>query len=78
MLPNDLVGLASVVLLLGVKHGFDADHLATIDGLTRAGAVSHSRWSRACGALFSLGHGAVVVAVALTISHAATSWHVPD
>lgn len=76
-LPPDLAGLAAVVLLLGVKHGFDADHLATIDGLTRAGAVRHPRGARACGALFSLGHGAVVMSVALAASHAAAAWQVP-
>ena len=77
-LPQDLAGLAAVVLLLGVRHGFDADHLATIDGLTHAGIVAHPRWARACGALFSLGHGTVVVAVALTISQATVSWKAPD
>jgi len=77
-LPHDLAGLAAVVLLLGVKHGFDADHLATIDGLTRTCSAAHRRWARACGALFSLGHGVVVVAIALTILHAAASWQVPD
>jgi high-affinity nickel-transport protein len=76
-LPHGLTSLAIVVLLLGIKHGFDADHLATIDGLTRASAATHPRWARACGALFSLGHGAVVVAVALAVSHAAASWQVP-
>jgi high-affinity nickel-transport protein len=76
-LPHGLTSLAIVVLLLGIKHGFDADHLATIDGLTRASAATHPRWARTCGALFSLGHGAVVVAVAMAVSHAAASWQVP-
>lgn len=77
-LPTDLAGLAAVVLLLGIKHGFDADHLATIDGLTRASSGARHRWARACGALFSLGHGAVVAAIALALSQAASSWQVPD
>ena len=34
-LPSDFFGLALVVLMLGIKHGLDADHLAAIDGLTR-------------------------------------------
>ena len=32
-LPNDCFGLALVVLMLGIKHGLDADPLAAIDGL---------------------------------------------
>jgi high-affinity nickel-transport protein len=31
-IPHDLGGIAAVALLLGMKHGFDADHLAAIDG----------------------------------------------
>ena len=36
-LPTDFNALAAVVFLLGMRHGFDADHLATIDALTRIG-----------------------------------------
>jgi hypothetical protein len=34
-LPNDWIALLTLVFILGAKHGLDADHLATIDGLTR-------------------------------------------
>ena len=34
-LPADWFGLLVVVFLLGMRHGMDADHLATIDGFTR-------------------------------------------
>ena len=71
--PNDLIGLAGVVVLLGARHGFDPDHLATIDGLTRAGSARHPVASRACGLLFSLGHGLIVLVVAATVTNAATS-----
>ncbi len=76
-LPRDFLGLALVVLLLGLKHGFDADHLAAIDGLTRHNARERPRLARRCGALFSLGHGVVVTGVALTVSLAASAWQVP-
>jgi high-affinity nickel-transport protein len=47
----------------------DADHLATIDGLTRFNsAAGRLRLARLCGFLFSLGHGAVVCVVAITAS----------
>ena len=64
-LPADNFALVLLVFVLGVKHGFDADHLATIDGLTRFNARANPRWARFCGTLFSLGHGAVVIAIAL-------------
>ncbi len=74
---QDVWGIAGVALLLGVKHGFDADHLAAIDGLTRYNAAARPRLARAAGALFSLGHGCVVVIVALAASAAAHAWQVP-
>ena len=76
-LPRDFLGLALVVLLLGVKHGFDADHLAAIDGLTRFNAAARPRLARVAGVLFSLGHGLVVVAVALGVSQLARAWQAP-
>jgi high-affinity nickel-transport protein len=54
-----------LAFVLGARHGFDADHLATIDGLTRGSAHTHPRLARSAGLLFSLGHGSVVLAVAL-------------
>ncbi len=76
-LPSDFPGLALVVLMLGIKHGLDADHLAAIDGLTRSNAQARPRLARAAGALFSLGHGLVVVAVALGVSTLAQAWRAP-
>jgi nickel/cobalt transporter (NiCoT) family protein len=77
-LPRDFVGLALVILLLGMKHGFDADHLAAIDGLTRYNARARPRLARAVGALFSIGHGLVVAGVALGVSMLAQVWRVPQ
>lgn len=76
-LPHDLLGLGAIVLLLGVRHGFDADHLATIDALTRHHLPHGPRRARGIGALFSLGHGAVVIAVALLVALVAGQWTVP-
>jgi high-affinity nickel-transport protein len=77
-LPASFGGLAAVAFLLGLKHGFDADHLATIDGLTRVNTRAGNAFARYCGALFSLGHGAVVIAIALLVSTAVTRWQTPD
>ena len=76
-LPNDWLALMFLVFTLGVKHGLDADHLATIDGLTRYNARCKPRLARWCGFLFSLGHGAVVMAVALAIGALSSRWAVP-
>ena len=58
--------LVALAFVLGMKHGMDADHLATIDGLTRFNAAAgRKKLARLCGFLFSLGHGAVVCIVAV-------------
>lgn len=52
--------LLSMALTLGVRHGFDLDHLATIDSVIRT--VSNHRYlSRIVGFLFSLGHDMILV-----------------
>ena len=76
-LPTDWLSLLILTFVLGMKHGFDADHLATIDGLTRYNARRNPRLARYCGTLFSLGHGAVVMAIALGVSAIAGQWAVP-
>jgi high-affinity nickel-transport protein len=77
-LPTEWAALAAIVFLLGLKHGFDADHLATIDGLTRFNARSRHPWARYCGALFSLGHGAVVMLIAIAVGWASERWTPPE
>lgn len=77
-LPTDWLSLLILTFVLGMKHGFDADHLATIDGLTRYNARTRPLMARYCGTLFSLGHGAVVMVIALSVSAIAGQWEVPD
>ncbi|AXS81577.1 nickel transporter [Dechloromonas sp. HYN0024] len=77
-LPADWLSLMILTFVLGMKHGFDADHLATIDGLTRYNARSRPDMARYCGTLFSLGHGTVVMAIALGVSALAGRWVVPE
>jgi len=64
--------------MMGVKHGFDADHLATIDGLTRFNSSRNPLLARYCGMLFSLGHGAVVILIALAVSALTQKWRPPE
>ncbi|MCX7110983.1 MAG: nickel transporter [Proteobacteria bacterium] len=77
-LPQEGLALILLVFVLGMKHGLDADHLATIDGMTRYNAPVNPALARFCGVLFSLGHGAVVVAVATIASWAAKTWTAPE
>lgn len=75
-LPNDWAALLVLVFVLGVKHGLDPDHLATIDGLTRFNA-KNPRLARWCGFLFSLGHGLIVIAVSVGACLLAKRWAAP-
>lgn len=77
-LPTDWSALCALAFLLGMRHGFDADHLAAIDGLTRIAARHRRGFARACGALFSLGHGAVVMGIATVIGLVSERWTPPD
>ncbi|HZE61262.1 MAG TPA: nickel transporter [Burkholderiales bacterium] len=68
---SDILGLAALVFVLGLKHGLDPDHLVAIDGFTRS---SRSRW---CGLFFSLGHGVVVTLVGVGVALVAADWQAP-
>lgn len=78
-LPHDVYALFALACALGVKHGLDPDHLATIDGLIRFNATGKPWLSKWAGVLFSIGHGLVVTVavgvVALLPAHIAIpSW----
>jgi high-affinity nickel-transport protein len=75
---GEWLAVVAGVFTLGMRHGLDADHLAAIDGLTRFNGPERPRLARACGALFSMGHGAVVLAIALSVASVAPAWSVPS
>jgi len=75
---SDWPGLLALAFVLGLKHGLDADHLTAVDGLTRFNSRVRPALARWCGVLFSLGHGVLVMAVAIGIGAAAKSWNAPD
>ena len=76
-LPNDWLALLTAVYALGLKHGMDPDHLATIDGIARSNAARNPRLARWSGFLFSAGHGAIVILVAVGVSLLAREWQTP-
>ncbi len=77
MALQDWLGLVLIVFVLGVKHGMDPDHLATIDSLTRFNSQHRPRLARWSGFLFSMGHGLVVTAVAAAAAMIMTDWSPP-
>ncbi len=76
-LPADWITLCATVFALGLRHGLDADHLATIDSMTRFNHCARPPLARWCGALFSAGHGAIVILVATTAGTALAIHEVP-
>ena len=61
------VGLGVTAYLLGVRHAFDADHIAVIDNTTRKLAGEGTR-SLSTGFWFSLGHSSVVFGLAFLLA----------
>jgi high-affinity nickel-transport protein len=61
------VGLGVTAFLLGVRHAFDADHIAAIDNTTRK-LVGESRPALSVGFWFSLGHSSVVFGLSLLLA----------
>ncbi len=60
-------GAGTLAYALGVRHAFDADHIAAIDDTTRL-MVRRGRRPLAVGFFFSLGHSSVVLALSLVIA----------
>lgn len=62
-----VAGLGLVAWLLGLRHAFDADHIAAIDNVTRRLRQQGHR-PVAVGLYFSLGHSTVVFGVTLAVA----------
>ena len=60
-------GLGLTAYVFGVRHAFDADHIAVIDGTTRKLTADGSR-PLSVGFWFSLGHSSVVFAMAVVVA----------
>jgi nickel/cobalt transporter (NiCoT) family protein len=58
-----LVGLGLTAYLFGLRHAFDADHIAAIDNTTRK-LLAEERRPLGVGFFFSLGHVMVVLVLA--------------
>src|SRR3954454_945363 len=58
------VGLGVTAYTLGMRHAFDADHIAAIDNTTRK-LMGEGQRPLSVGFWFSLGHSSVVFAMAV-------------
>lgn len=67
-----LLGTAALAYTFGLRHAFDADHIAAIDNVTRK-FVQQGRRPVAVGLCFSLGHSTVVVALSIAIAATASA-----
>jgi high-affinity nickel-transport protein len=61
-----LVGLASLAYSFGLRHAFDADHIAAIDNTTRR-LMMGGRRPLGVGLFFSLGHSTIVFVMTAAI-----------
>jgi nickel/cobalt transporter (NiCoT) family protein len=61
------IGVGLTAYALGLRHAFDADHIAAIDNTTRK-LMSEGQRPLAVGFFFSLGHSTVVFALAMLLA----------
>jgi high-affinity nickel-transport protein len=62
-----LLGTAFLAYTFGLRHAFDADHIAAIDNVTRK-LMQEGKRPVAVGLFFSLGHSTVVVGLSIAIA----------
>jgi nickel/cobalt transporter (NiCoT) family protein len=67
-----LVGLGFVAYMFGLRHAFDADHIAAIDDTVRY-MLQKGRRPLGIGFFFSLGHSTIVLCLAVGIAFAAVA-----
>jgi high-affinity nickel-transport protein len=56
-----------LMFLMGLRHGFDPDHIAIIDSMTYRVFAQRPRVAAWIGTLFALGHGLAVTAIAVAL-----------
>jgi high-affinity nickel-transport protein len=64
------LGAGPVAYALGVRHAFDADHIAAIDDTTRL-MLQRGRRPTGVGLFFALGHSSVVLVLAMAVAMSA-------
>jgi high-affinity nickel-transport protein len=67
-----LLGTAMLAYSFGLRHAFDADHIAAIDNVTRK-LMQEGKRPVGVGLFFSLGHSTIVVGLSIAIALTATA-----
>ncbi|MEP6634812.1 MAG: hypothetical protein ABJA62_11450, partial [Luteimonas sp.] len=67
-----LLGLGLAAYMFGLRHAFDADHIAAVDDTVRY-LLQKGKKPLGIGFFFSLGHSTIVFALAVAIIFAATA-----
>ncbi len=67
-----LLGTAFLAYSFGLRHAFDADHIAAIDNVTRK-LMQEDKRPVGVGFFFSLGHSTIVVGLTVLIALTATA-----
>src|ERR687886_333816 len=67
-----MLGLAGLAYTFGLRHAFDADHIAAIDNTTRK-LLQEGKMPMGVGFFFSLGHSTVVLLIAGGLAVAAAT-----
>ena len=76
-MPSATLLLFCMVLGMGFRHGLDPDHLTAIDAILRFQASQKHHLNRWAGLYFSLGHGMVVLTLALLVAGMNIHWDTP-
>ena len=72
-----LAAFVAMALLMGLRHGFNPDHIALIDNITRFNLRERPRLARRAGFLFTAGHLVVVFGLMLLLMFVLREWQAP-
>ena len=67
-----LLGTALLAYMFGLRHAFDADHIAAIDNVVRK-LMQDGKSPHSAGFFFSLGHSSIVVLASVVIAATAAA-----
>ncbi|TAM12314.1 MAG: hypothetical protein EPN72_05490 [Nevskiaceae bacterium] len=64
MISTAALATLLLMVVLGIRHGLDPEHIAIVNSVTLHAVETRRRWPAASGAWFALGHGLVITIVA--------------